>query len=461
MGRDRCTIRFSQCHSVGSGVRPGSLPAGTDMNYLAHGTSLEEVDQISREGMSRRQRLHIHIYECGRSGDALEGYSARCGPDAALVISESQCFEDGIAFSRPPSNVAMSECIGGSIGPQYFRFTQRLCRDPDRRRVALLRHSHPVRPDGNSPTTARHRPQTAFARNNTDDEMHTTATDDHHDEEMHTAATDDRPETPALHEIGGLDHFSSRGSDSECSARTCGEGFFIDSTEDTAKTSRRSASKTYSAPYPMKSANRDVETTEEEAGPTFATYNAGRADRRTRANVKHGSRNCTAAPPTTVQTYRKPGRLESTGGPTALADSSNHPVTRVINDLAGLEDEVGELAGSSPDMQQGTTPNAPNGRDEQWGTERKGNMRSSCFYLRGHRDPRRNVCAPNSEVPAEKGHERYCTVPISPSAARRPVRRKVLRPAGLRTASQPHHREDTRRYSPAILRVMNITSNRH
>lgn len=63
-GRSR--IRCAQGRSVGSGVHPDCLPVATDAKYVARGTSLGAAHQIAQYGLSRRQRLHIHFYECAR-----------------------------------------------------------------------------------------------------------------------------------------------------------------------------------------------------------------------------------------------------------------------------------------------------------------------------------------------------------------------------------------------------------
>ena len=132
MGRDRRTIRCARFHSVGSGVRPGCLPSATDLNYMAHGAILEAGKQITREGLSRRRRMRIHFYDCGRKFGALGGNVVRFGSDVAIVATSRQFVADGIVFYLTSNNVAMSEGLDGVIAPQYFRRIQRLRRDTSR-----------------------------------------------------------------------------------------------------------------------------------------------------------------------------------------------------------------------------------------------------------------------------------------------------------------------------------------
>ena len=82
LSEDKCTVRCSQGHSVGSGVRPDCLPVEENLEYVSHGGSLEAAKQITQTGLSRCQRLRVHFYERGRKGDAIRGNSLRCGSDS-------------------------------------------------------------------------------------------------------------------------------------------------------------------------------------------------------------------------------------------------------------------------------------------------------------------------------------------------------------------------------------------
>ena len=139
LSSDRCQIRCAQCHSVGSGVHHDCLPIATDVKYLAHGASLESARQLTQNGLSRCQRMHIHFYECDQEGYVMDGRNVRCGSEVAIAISARQCMGDGVAFYRSANNVALSEGANGVIGGQYFRFIYRLHRGPNRK-SCILRH---------------------------------------------------------------------------------------------------------------------------------------------------------------------------------------------------------------------------------------------------------------------------------------------------------------------------------
>ena len=57
-------ILCSQGHSAGSGVRPYILPIEPSMMYLIHGVSIPAAKFIAKEGLYKRQRPHMHFYEC-------------------------------------------------------------------------------------------------------------------------------------------------------------------------------------------------------------------------------------------------------------------------------------------------------------------------------------------------------------------------------------------------------------
>ena len=98
---DKCMVRCAQGHSAGSGVRPDCLPVAKDVQFLIHGTSLEAAKKKTQTGLSRRQRLRVHFYECDRAGNAMGGNSVRCGSDLWVVISAHHCVGDGFVFTDP------------------------------------------------------------------------------------------------------------------------------------------------------------------------------------------------------------------------------------------------------------------------------------------------------------------------------------------------------------------------
>ena len=221
LSRDRCQVRCAQGHSVGIGVSPDCMPKVTNIEFAAHGTRLEAATRIVVTGLPRRSRLHIHFYECDRKGNILGGQNVRCGSDVAIAISARQCMDGGIVSYRSPNDVILSEGAGGAIGVQYFRFIQRLRRNPRQKRC-IIRHPEgwadtpdvEMDPDG---------PQTMFTRENADEDLQTNLPHTENEDppagpsQSSTDQHDRVPPTPALSDIAGLNPFSS---ESEGSALT-------------------------------------------------------------------------------------------------------------------------------------------------------------------------------------------------------------------------------------------------
>ena len=126
-----------QGHSVGSGVLPDCLPVEEDAQYLSHGTSLEAARLIIQQGLSRRNRLRIHFYECDRNDQILGGETARAGSEATIAVAAHQCVEGGIFLYRSDNNVILSEGFRAVIGPRYYRFAMRLNLDSRRSRSVV------------------------------------------------------------------------------------------------------------------------------------------------------------------------------------------------------------------------------------------------------------------------------------------------------------------------------------
>ena len=112
-GTQQWIIRCAQGHSAGSGARPECLPIAGDSEYLANGTSLEAARIIAQDGLSRRNRLHIHFYECDRNGHVLGGETVRAGSEVVILATAQQCVEDGIVFYKSANNVILSEGFRG------------------------------------------------------------------------------------------------------------------------------------------------------------------------------------------------------------------------------------------------------------------------------------------------------------------------------------------------------------
>ena len=285
---DRRLIRCAQGHSVGSGVRPNCLPVTTSVEYLVHGTTFEAAAVIAESGLSRRNRLHIHFYECGRKGYILGNMHVRWGSEVAIAISALHCADGGIVFHRAANNVIVSEGIDGVIGAQYFCFIHKLHRGPMKRSVIWERRGWVGRP---MDTTQDDYPTTMSVRNpdsemEDDQTMYTAQSGG----KMHTPQsmpTDDQyPKTPRLRDIAGLNPFSPD-SDSEltgvsmiqeeippssCASRLTGMNDVKEDVSISSFDNGRLADDEITSPPPSRAAKMEVKTKQEESEPIFATF---------------------------------------------------------------------------------------------------------------------------------------------------------------------------------------------
>ena len=100
---------------------------------------MEVAEVITRKGLSKCQRNHVHFYEFDRRGNLTSGQSVRFGSEVGIVVSARQCMGDGIVPYRSSNNAILTEGINGVVDFQYFRFLIRLRRDPKRKRTAIWR----------------------------------------------------------------------------------------------------------------------------------------------------------------------------------------------------------------------------------------------------------------------------------------------------------------------------------
>ena len=127
----------------------------------------------------------------------------------------------------------LTEGHNGVVGVQYFRFIQRLHRDPHRKR-SILRHLEGWASDESDENDDNH-PQTMFAQTNPEnpaeidlrpadapsdegDGMHTAKSEETPDQTTYTPASGNTARNDPLGEITGPNPFSSAGSEWECAA---------------------------------------------------------------------------------------------------------------------------------------------------------------------------------------------------------------------------------------------------
>ena len=113
-GGETRLIRATQCHSPELGVAADELPVDEEVLYVAHGTSMEDARDIVANGLSRRERLHVHFHACDVAGRLDDATQMRRGTQVAIAVSDAHGRVDGLVFYRP-SNKAILSSVGQCI----------------------------------------------------------------------------------------------------------------------------------------------------------------------------------------------------------------------------------------------------------------------------------------------------------------------------------------------------------
>lgn len=105
LSEDGQRIRASQGHSipVDLGLQPVSPP-----ELLYHGTGRQFVTSIQREGLTARQRNHVHL-----SGDPVTALAVgrRHGKPAVLTIQARRMQKDGYLFYHSANDVWLTQTV--------------------------------------------------------------------------------------------------------------------------------------------------------------------------------------------------------------------------------------------------------------------------------------------------------------------------------------------------------------
>jgi 2'-phosphotransferase len=86
--------------------------------YAKGGTENKFIESIIKNGLSRRNRKHIHFVNDIEQDKIISGYKKKS--NVKIIIDMKKCMENGIKFYRSSNNVILSEGINGIIDSQYF-----------------------------------------------------------------------------------------------------------------------------------------------------------------------------------------------------------------------------------------------------------------------------------------------------------------------------------------------------
>ena len=116
MGNRERALRTPQGHSKGAGVTSEYLKKITEPGMLVHGATLENAKRICSDGLSRVDRLHIHL------GSMLDSrpVGIRHGSEVSIVVGGNRCISDGVISYESANRVMPTEGFNGVIPPDYI-----------------------------------------------------------------------------------------------------------------------------------------------------------------------------------------------------------------------------------------------------------------------------------------------------------------------------------------------------
>jgi len=87
-------------------------------DFCAHGTEEKYIELISKNGLNRCLRKHIHLVSEINKEKQISGFKKKS--NYIIVINMDKCMKDGMIFYKSENNVILTEGFDGVIDPKYF-----------------------------------------------------------------------------------------------------------------------------------------------------------------------------------------------------------------------------------------------------------------------------------------------------------------------------------------------------
>ena len=86
---------------------------------IVHGTNNEAWASIAKEGLSKRNRTHIHFATgLPTDGSVISGMRKSCS--VYIYVDPARCCQDGLEFFRSENGVVLTAGVAGILAPKYF-----------------------------------------------------------------------------------------------------------------------------------------------------------------------------------------------------------------------------------------------------------------------------------------------------------------------------------------------------
>lgn len=114
-------IKANQGHSISEINEEGLNEIKDPKLYptVVHGTNMENLPLIMKNGLSKMNRNHIH-FAIGLPGDNKVISGARQSADVFIYADMEKAISDGIRFFISNNNVILTQGIDGVLSPKYF-----------------------------------------------------------------------------------------------------------------------------------------------------------------------------------------------------------------------------------------------------------------------------------------------------------------------------------------------------
>ena len=108
-------IRSAQGHSQSSGVADDILPLADGLVTLIHGATYRAARSIVKEGISKMDRLRVHLYESDLEGRPIrDDAKMRVSSEVIAEVSAERCERYGLIFHKSSNGVILTS--GGEDG---------------------------------------------------------------------------------------------------------------------------------------------------------------------------------------------------------------------------------------------------------------------------------------------------------------------------------------------------------
>ncbi|KAF8166550.1 KptA family-domain-containing protein, partial [Mycena galopus ATCC 62051] len=127
-GGSQCwLIRANQGHSMPVGNNGGltRIQSASQIPMAVHGTSMKAWETISKQGLSRMSRNHIHLAQ-GTAGKTQTLLGMRASSEVLIFIDVERALEAGVEFYLSSNGVVLTPGNeAGFLEPRFFSQTER------------------------------------------------------------------------------------------------------------------------------------------------------------------------------------------------------------------------------------------------------------------------------------------------------------------------------------------------